>query len=345
MEATANFESSPRDVNSHVRKPCVNPGCDQKRWDIDTKMNGCSLRLMRPILVLIILLSVGYQANSNEIALTFDDAPRKDGLIYTGDQRTGKMIEVLGRHGIQAAFFANSKSMTKSNGQARLKAYSQAGHVIANHTHSHLDINKAPVDQYIQDIADADRSLSQFQTFTRWLRFPFLREGQTVEVRDRVRQYLRSQSYTNGYVTVDNYDYFIDDLVQGALSTQKRVDMNKACEMLVDLMWDGIEFYDSVAKKHIGTVRHVLLMHENDVAAYCLDKLISHINRKNWKVISPVRAFSDPLLKGDPDTLYLNQGRVAAIAHAKTGIQYKSRWESTSALRTEFDRRGIVRAP
>lgn len=279
---------------------------------------------------------------TNEISFTFDDAPRGDGQIYTGKERTQKIIDVLAKEKIQAVFFVNPGKFSDDGRIARIKAYAAAGHLIANHTYSHPSIRKAPLKEYIEEIDRADKLIQQFSTFTKWFRYPFLHEGETIEARDGVRKFLTSSGYKNGYVTVDNYDYFIDDLVQQALAKNKKMNLDKACDMLVDLMWDGIQFYDDIAKKYIGNVRHVLLMHENDIEALCLNRLIQHLREKKWKIVSPTYAFSDPLLKDEPNTLYLNQGRVAAIAHVRSGKKYTSKWESTSALTVEFERRQIV---
>ncbi len=279
---------------------------------------------------------------ASQIALTFDDAPRGDEKIYSGVQRTQKIIDVLAKHGIQSMFFVNSDKLSLAKGTDRISAYSKAGHLIANHTHSHARLKDTPTKVFLADIDQADQLLKTYPTFSKWFRFPYLGEGATVEVRDQVRAHLQSAGYRNGYVTVDNYDYFINDLVQKALHANKRVNLERACEMLVDVMWDGIKFYDDIAIKHLGKVRHVLLMHENDIEAHCLEKLIGRIREKGWEIISPEVAFNDPLLSTEPNTLYLNQGRVAAVVHAKTGVKYISKWESESVLTNEFEQRQIV---
>lgn len=174
-------------------------------------------------------------------------------------------------------------------------------------------------------------------------RFPYLFEGDDIKNRDAVRNYLKSEGYTNGYVTVDNYDYFINDLVQIALNQGRSVDLNKACEMLTDILVDGVLYYESVAKAQIGEVKHVLLMHENDIEAHCLDKLILRIKKEGWNIVSPLESYKDPRLSQEPDTLYLGQGRIAAIAHVKTRVPYRSKWENVQALRDEFNKRKIVK--
>ena len=294
------------------------------------------------VLLIAFLVSLPCISFANEIAFTFDDAPRGDGKIFSGYERTEKIVSSLKKHNIETVFFVNPERFRYPGRIERIKKYSDAGHLIANHTYSHADLRKVSAKDFISEISRADKLIQQFPTYVKWFRFPFLHEGETKETRDSVRLHLESTGYVNGYVTVDNYDYFLDDLVQKAISRGDKVDFEKACNMLVDVMWEGIQFYDSIAEQHIGNVKHILLMHENDIEALCLDKLISFLNSKRWKIISPTSAYKDPLLQSEPETLYLNQGRVAAIAYAKSGKKYKSRLENTRALEQEFEKRKIV---
>lgn len=296
------------------------------------------------IIFLFLLALIGSVplASAKQIALSFDDAPMRGSYLYSGTERSQKIIEVLDKHQIQTVFFANSERLSVEKGSQRLMAYSKAGHFIANHTHSHPDLNSSDAKTYIADINKAHTELKSFPTFQRWFRFPYLREGEELSKRDEVRGFLKAQDYINGYVTVDNYDYYVNKLVMDALAQQRQVNLGKACEMLTDIMIEGAEYYDKVAREHIGDVRHVLLMHENDIGAHCLDRLIVGLKSSNWEIISPKFAYQDPLLQVEPQTLYLGQGRVAAIAHERTEIKYVSQWENTLRLDEEFKRRKIT---
>lgn len=294
------------------------------------------------IILLLFAVLLTSTAHAGQIALTFDDAPMGSSALYSGPERTQRLIDVLKENKIEAAFFVNPERLNRNGGRGRIMAYSQAGHLIANHTYSHIDLRKSTPAQFIKEIDQADALLKQFPTYTKWFRYPYLHEGETVVARDEVRKHLQNIGYKNGYVTVDNYDYYLNDLVQSALKRKKEVDMPGVCKMLVDLMWDGIRYYDNVAKMHIGSVTHVLLMHENDVEARCLPDLIQKIRSNNWTIVSPKAAFDDKLLANEPDTLFLSQGRVAALAHVKTGTKYTSRWESPQALDQEWAKRKLV---
>lgn len=279
---------------------------------------------------------------SKEITLTFDDAPLGNGQIFTGVERTKKIVETLKKHEIQAAFFVNTARLSNSNSKERIQKYSAAGHLIANHTHNHLRLIATNTMDFIAEIEKADSLLKDFPTFVKWFRYPYLNEGPTIESRDEVRAYLKTSGYMNAYVTVDNYDYFINEVVKRALIQNQKVHFDRACSMLSDLTLDGLRYYDQIAQEHIGKVRHVLLMHENDIEALCLEKLIGDLKSNGWKIIKPQLAFEDPPLKGEPDTLYLDQGRIAAIAHVKTGIKYRASWENVQSLQEEFNKRKIV---
>ena len=278
----------------------------------------------------------------HEIALTFDDAPLPNGLVYTGVQRTERIIAILKKYNIQAAFFSNTKLLPVDSGTQRLKDYAKAGHFIGNHTHAHADLHTTEMQSYLKEIDQADQLIKEYSTYRKWFRYPFLHEGTTIKMRDDVRNHLKKLKYINAYITVENYDYFIDDLIQQALAKKQKVNMGNACEMMNDLMMASLKYYDKVARKNIGPVRQVLLMHEDDTEAYCLEKLILRLKENNWSIISPELAYSDPLLKEDPDTLFLGVGRVAAYMHAKKGVHRTGPAESVSTLTENFKKRKIV---
>ncbi len=72
-----------------------------------------------------------------------------------------------------------------------------------------------------------------------------------------------------------------------------------------------------MARQVIGrSPKHVLLLHENDLAALYVDDLAQLLREKGWKIISPVEAYGDPIAANVPDVLLNNQGRIAAIAKA-----------------------------
>ncbi len=274
--------------------------------------------IVRALLVAFLTAALCGVAQTREIALTFDDAPRPDTAMLTGAARAQRLIAALKEADVpQVAFFAVPRTLTEE-GRARLLAYANAGHVIANHTANHRNLRGMTAEEFLADVADADRTLRPFPNFEPWFRFPYLSEGDTREKRDAVRAGLRDMGYAQGYVTVDDYDWYLDAAANTAVKAGKEIDREGLRDLYVDVLLDCVEFYDRVAVKTLGrSPRHVLLLHENDLAADFIGDLVAALRAKGWKIISPAAAYEDPIAKIDPETLFLGQGRVAAIAHTK----------------------------
>ena len=273
---------------------------------------------MRFIFLVITLSLVCCKGYAQEIAITFDDAPTGDGPLFDGETRTNKILQQLKKHGIdEVAFFVLTSNISAAN-LGRLSRYSNAGHVLANHSHTHQHIHRIGALAYIRDVQHADSMLQSYKSYMPWFRFPFLDEGRTTQARDSIREALKTLKLINGYVTVDNYDWYLNHLLKQANNHGKRINMSRLRDIYIEHIVGSIEFYDAVARKHLGrSPRHVLLLHENDLSALFLGDLINHLKQKGWKIISPRLAYEDPISEHIPNVLFNGQGRVAAIAREK----------------------------
>lgn len=274
---------------------------------------------MQKILLIIITLSFSLRTWSQEIALTFDDVPLSDGAIYTGTQRSSQIIETLKKNGIkQAAFFVVTSQINRE-GLQRMKMYSDAGHLLGNHSHSHNWINAMGTAKYISDIQKADSILKSTKLpYEPWYRYPFLDEGPTKTSRDSIRAALAALSLRNAYITIDNYDWYINGALGKAINSNAKINYNELKKFYLEHVYNSIQFYDNIGRQVLGrSPRHVLLLHENDLAALFLGDLIQMLKDKGWKIISPEEAYTDPIATQSPDVLFHNQGRLGAIAFAK----------------------------
>lgn len=271
---------------------------------------------MRPILVCLYLLCGNSFAQ--EIAITFDDAPTADGALFTGAERTRRIIEHLKNHEIrEAAFFVLTGNISEAN-QERLTRYVEAGHVLGNHSHSHQWIHQAGTDRYIKDVGIADSVLNHYPGYVKWFRYPFLDEGRSIGSRDSIRNALKALRLSNGYVTIDNYDWYLNHLLQKAKAEGKKINEKNLQKVYIDHIFNSILFYDKIARDHLGrSPKHVLLLHENDLSALFLGDLLSHLKDNGWKIISARQAYMDTVADHVPDVLFNGQGRIAAIAREK----------------------------
>ena len=260
-------------------------------------------------------LSVAVQAG--EIALSFDDAPRPAGHYFNSAQRSQHLLEQLRLVGVQEALFLVTTSNLTEDNRPQLLAYAAAGHKLANHSHRHSRPDALGPAGFREDLRLADARLRSLPGFLPLFRFPFLDEGKTADTHRDLLQALADHGYRNGYVTADNYDWYLDAQFQQALNAGKSIDYQKLKQIYIDLLWQGIQFYYRVAVQQLGrSPRHVLLLHENDLAALFIADLVRHIRAQGWTVIPATQAYQDPIAEPIPDTVFHGQGRVAALAAA-----------------------------
>jgi len=254
-----------------------------------------------------------------QIAFTFDDAPLGDGEFFTGLERTKALISGLKKGGVdQVAFFVTIKNIINQESKNRLNAYVEAGHLLANHSKSHLWLRKTKPRKYLSDIDQATKVLSGYGQTRPWFRFPYLDEGDTIDRRDAVRDGLAVRGLENGYVTVDNYDWYLDRLSREAKANSRCFSMDGLRSLYVETIIEAAEFYDDIARTHLGrSPAHVLLLHENDLAALFVEDLAAAFRAAGWVIISPDNAYRDEIAKHDPDTLFNGQGRIAALAETQ----------------------------
>lgn len=266
---------------------------------------------------LLVTASFHLSTFGKEIALTFDDAPRSVGLVFeNGIARAQRFVRDLAKAKVErVAFFVNTSGLD-DEGWKRLSIFTAEGHLLGNHTHSHLSINATPVDEFIADFEKADQILNQSVNFKRWFRFPYLWEGSTIDTRDLVRAKLREMDYENAYITIDNYDWHMDWLVQRALHNGEKVDFVKLREVYIEVLLACVDFYDELAKKALGrSPKHVFLLHETDLNALFIGDLVLALQNAGWSIITPEDAYSDPIAKYQTSNVFrFNPGRIGEIA-------------------------------
>jgi peptidoglycan/xylan/chitin deacetylase (PgdA/CDA1 family) len=149
-------------------------------------------------IALAMLIALGaHTASAQSVAFTFDDAPNMQALPrLTAAQRNAAMLAALAKHKVKAALFVTAGyGADQPPGNALVRAWGEAGHVIGNHTMTHPDLNSEAVSlaQYQKEILDCDAIIRPMPGYRKWYRFTFLREGKTPEKRDGMRQFPAQQ--------------------------------------------------------------------------------------------------------------------------------------------------------
>ncbi len=276
------------------------------------------IRRLCALLFLSLVISVPVIAQKR-IALTFDDAPRPSGAYFEPTARRTALISALKTARVkQAAFFVNPGKLTGSDDE-RIMAYARAGHVIANHGFSHIRLSDSSVEAYLADIDRASVWLKGRKGARPWFRFPYLDEGRKDKIkRDAVREGLNARGLRNGYVTAESSDWHIESLTTAAKRDNQPIDMAALRDLYVTWHVDAANFYDDLAVKAIGrSPAHVLLLHENDVAALFVGDLVNALRRDGWTIVRADEAYADPMSRALPNTPSAQGTLVEMIAWEK----------------------------
>ncbi|MFJ4923706.1 polysaccharide deacetylase family protein [Streptomyces sp. NPDC088725] len=253
------------------------------------------------------------------VAFSFDDVPHDPGAFFTPDERTALLIERLAQEHIdQAAFFVivgDFQEPRGRGGEGRVRAYTEAGHVLGSHSYSHPRLSETSVEDFIADIDRAAEWFTGREGKRPWFRFPFLDEGDLdPSKRSAVRAALKNSGYANAYVTVLTLDWYLDSLLAQAVHDHRDFDIAAVRDLYVESLLEPAEFYDQLAVEALGrSPVHVILLHENDLNTLFIADAARAFRSAGWDIVPMDEAYQDPIASIEPDG-WCGSGRVAALA-------------------------------
>src|SRR6202161_4749889 len=171
-------------------------------------------RLFRCKAVLILsVFAFAQTLLAQKVAVTFDDLPLNGSLPpgLTRVEVAGNTLAVLKMRHVPAVYgFVNAKKLEGNEDAVEaLKLWADA-EPVGNHTYGHVDLNANPAEAFEREIEEDEPVLELVAAKDanwHWLRYPFLREGDTLEKRRAVRAYLQAHHYRVAQVTLDWEDY------------------------------------------------------------------------------------------------------------------------------------------
>jgi peptidoglycan/xylan/chitin deacetylase (PgdA/CDA1 family) len=254
----------------------------------------------------------------SQVAITLDDFTwSASNVRLNGAEKSQAILKTLDTHSVKAALFVRASNIDNAEGKALLKPWNAAGHLIGNHTYSHLNYDSTTITAvaFQQDTLRAESLLKDFARFRKVFRFPYLKEGETAEKRDAMRTFLGERGYRTGHVTIDTSEWIIDDRLRKRLTKEPSADLKPYRDFYLAHMWDRAQYYDDLARKVSGRgIKHTILMHFNLLNALFLGDLIDMFKRQGWQVIEAEDAFTDPVFAAQPKNVPAGESIIWALA-------------------------------
>lgn len=279
---------------------------------------------MSRLLTIVAAISFAFgtiPAQAQSVAFTFDDGPSlAETPRLSAQQRNAAMLAALAKHKVKAALFVTAAfGATKPEGHALARAWGEAGHAIGNHTMTHPDLNspKVTLAQYQKEVMDCDAIISTMPGYQKWLRFTFLREGNTPEKRDGMRSFLTQQGYRNAHVSLDTSDWRLEEKLVEVLTKDPKADLTPIKNAYLAHVRQRALAYRALSQQLQGRdIAQVLLLHHNLINALWLDDVIAQFKDMGWTINTPAEALRDPVYALEPERPAPGQSLLLSMARS-----------------------------
>lgn len=244
---------------------------------------------------------------AQQIALTFDDLPNH-GALPAGMTRADvarSILKTLQKAKAPRVYgFINARQLeAKPEDQEVLKLWRAAGFPLANHSYSHMDLHANQAEDFERDVIaneTALRSLMGDEDW-RWFRYPYLREGDTLEKREAVRAFLVKRGYRIAQVTVDFHDYAFNAPYARCVERKDSEGIDGLKAAYLKAASEALSIQQNLAREIYGReIKHVLLLHIGAFETVMLPHLMTLLESQRFKLITLEEAHTDDAYKSDP---------------------------------------------
>jgi peptidoglycan/xylan/chitin deacetylase (PgdA/CDA1 family) len=236
-----------------------------------------------------------------QIALTIDDLPFVAKYMNEGIEITDLLLRHLRENKVKATGFVIGKRVEQEEEVAErlklLEKWYSDGHLLANHTYSHLPFSEQSLEDFEKDVIRNEKILAPFleahpeKYF--YFRFPHMDYGNTAEQTNKAYDFLHKRSYTITPISLDAKDYIFNTLYthgdEGAL------------DQYIEYFKAVVKFREQQAmrftSKRLGLI---MLIHANWINAVCLSKIITFLKQQGYEFVSLQEVLNEPVyLQGD----------------------------------------------
>lgn len=260
-----------------------------------------------------------------QVAITFDDLPEHGDLPphVTRLQVARSILATIKREQLPPVYgFINGVALKDTPSEIHvLRAWRAAGQPLGSHTYSHADLSAIPAVRYEADIARNEPLLRRLMGDDdwRWLRYPYLREGDTLPKREAIRDYLAKHDYRVAQVSLNFEDWAWNDPYARCMEKKDE----KAIAWLHDSYLAAADrsianFRELTQRLYGRDIAYVLLLHIGPHDAKMFPKLIALFRSRGFRFVTLQQAMADPVYVEDPK--FVSQhGRTfqEQVAHAR----------------------------
>jgi len=220
-----------------------------------------------------------------QLALTLDDPTLQLGSVLKWQEANSRILKAISEKNVRAALFVCGMRVDEPDGAKLLSEWDQAGHLICNHSYSHKFYGgQTSYADFAADFLRNEKVTAPYRNRTGLFRYPFLKEGDTADQRDRFRALLKERGYRVGHVTLDASDWYVSQRFVNRLGNQPKAPIAGYRDYLAAHLLDRATFYRQLTRDVLGhDIRHTLLMHFNPLNAFVLPDIMNAFEAAGWR--------------------------------------------------------------
>jgi peptidoglycan/xylan/chitin deacetylase (PgdA/CDA1 family) len=245
-------------------------------------------------------------ACATQVAITFDDLPAHATLppgVSRVEVAQAVIAALKAAHTPPVYGFVNGVQLEREPAsEPVLGLWRAAGFPLGNHTWSHMNLDQNTVEAFEGDVLKNEPVVETRMAGAdwRWLRFPFLAEGDTPEKRAAVRAFLAGRGYHIASVTMSFDDYAFNDAYARCAAKDDRAAIAGMEAMYLRAAEESLAYSKALSQAALDReIPFVLLMHIGAFDARMLPRLLDLYRARGVSFVSLPQAEADPFYAAD----------------------------------------------
>lgn len=246
------------------------------------------------------LLSSFSLLEAKAISFTFNDQAGYDSKVSSSLQRTRSILHTLKENNLQAAFFFSGSYAMSLEGRELLELVDADGHFIGNNSYGNFRASSKSLEEFKQQLFDAENALSKIKNYKKWFRYPYLDYGNRQALggsdlkRRQIADFLASEGYIDARISVNTLDWYIDKVITHEHKQKRSVNQENLKKAYVTMFLGWANYYDEVYTKLLGhSVTHSVVLIINDLNMMFLPSIITALKEDGWEVQSPQQSYKE----------------------------------------------------
>jgi len=167
-----------------------------------------------------------------------------------------------------------------------------------------MDLHGNTVENFKRNIDQNEAALEKLMEGQnwKWFRYPYLREGDTLEKRREARAYLKQKDYRTAQVTIDFGDYMWNAPYARCMANGDQQAVEELKSLYLEAAEDSLDAGQELSNLLFGRdMKHTMLLHIGAFTGLMLPDLFELLDDLDFKVITLAEAHSDAAYESDPD--------------------------------------------